>query len=190
MSDAKNRERAVLARVDQGFTWCGGSPPSRALMATMPGSMATMRFRFLTAFIRVGPADLSVRMWSERPKLRCAALRGIFKGSSRRRRVASGKPTPFVKTSAPVPPLPAALVSSEVSPERLGLNGHSKARRPVTRGGSGEGVSSGVPCASPDRRGIKAESWSGRRDLNPRRRAPKARALPDCATPRAWPVDS
>lgn len=25
---------------------------------------------------------------------------------------------------------------------------------------------------------------SGRRDLNPRRRAPKARALPDCATPR------
>ncbi len=28
------------------------------------------------------------------------------------------------------------------------------------------------------------EAWSGRRDLNPRRRAPKARALPDCATPR------
>jgi hypothetical protein len=28
------------------------------------------------------------------------------------------------------------------------------------------------------------DDLSGRRDLNPRRRAPKARALPDCATPR------
>lgn len=26
--------------------------------------------------------------------------------------------------------------------------------------------------------------WSGRRDSNPRQRAPKARALPGCATPR------
>ena len=40
------------------------------------------------------------------------------------------------------------------------------------------------------------EKWSGRRDLNPRLSAPKADALPDCATPRraldwshcAWPA--
>lgn len=31
----------------------------------------------------------------------------------------------------------------------------------------------------------EAVSWSGRWDLNPRQRAPKARALPDCATPRS-----
>jgi hypothetical protein len=35
---------------------------------------------------------------------------------------------------------------------------------------------------------LLAETWSGRRDLNPRRRAPKARALPDCATPRGTPI--
>ena len=35
-----------------------------------------------------------------------------------------------------------------------------------------------------------AIEWSGRRDLNPRRRAPKARALPDCATPRGDPRTS
>jgi hypothetical protein len=32
--------------------------------------------------------------------------------------------------------------------------------------------------------------WSGRRDSNPRRRAPKARALPGCATPRWSPGGS
>src|SRR5579885_1117956 len=30
------------------------------------------------------------------------------------------------------------------------------------------------------------EGWSGRRDLNPRPSAPKADALPDCATPRLF----
>ena len=30
----------------------------------------------------------------------------------------------------------------------------------------------------------KVARWSGRRDLNPRPSAPKADALPDCATPR------
>jgi integrase len=34
------------------------------------------------------------------------------------------------------------------------------------------------------------KNGSGRRDLNPRRRAPKARALPDCATPRRSPRSS
>lgn len=31
---------------------------------------------------------------------------------------------------------------------------------------------------------LRALKWSGRRDLNPRHPAPKAGALPDCATPR------
>jgi hypothetical protein len=31
---------------------------------------------------------------------------------------------------------------------------------------------------------VKNEEWSGRRDSNPRPSAPKADALPDCATPR------
>ena len=33
-------------------------------------------------------------------------------------------------------------------------------------------------------RTIKADKWSGMRDLNPRHPAPKAGALPDCANPR------
>src|ERR1700739_243516 len=34
-----------------------------------------------------------------------------------------------------------------------------------------------------EREGVR---WSGRRDSNPRPSAPKADALPDCATPRRW----
>jgi len=45
------------------------------------------------------------------------------------------------------------------------------------------------PTFGPSRKKCQelAREWSGRRDLNPRRRAPKARALPDCATPRGGP---
>ncbi len=56
------------------------------------------------------------------------------------------------------PALPESLILSVFSPERVGANGHAYGTVSVFR--------------------------SGRRDLNPRQRAPKARALPDCATPR------
>jgi hypothetical protein len=56
------------------------------------------------------------------------------------------------------PELQEGLVSSE----RFGANGHAY--------------------------GIIKRKRSGRRDLNPRQRAPKARALPDCATPRTGPL--
>src|SRR5437868_11095807 len=39
------------------------------------------------------------------------------------------------------------------------------------------------------RRAITARAWSGRPDLNRRPSAPKADALPDCATPRAQALD-
>ncbi len=60
----------------------------------------------------------------------------------------------------PFPPLPPDLVKPN-PPESSG----------ESSGGSG----------NPGKTGRKG---SGRRDLNPRQRAPKARALPDCATPR------
>lgn len=59
------------------------------------------------------------------------------------------------------PELPADLILPGILPERVGANGHAY--------------------------GIIRHSQSGRRDLNPRQRAPKARALPDCATPRSGP---
>ena len=41
-----------------------------------------------------------------------------------------------------------------------------------------------VVCATKSAEGSGAKKWSGRRDLNPRHPAPKAGALPGCATPR------
>ena len=42
----------------------------------------------------------------------------------------------------------------------------------------------GGRSARPTGKGKSTLGWSGRRDLNPRQPAPKAGALPDCATPR------
>ena len=56
------------------------------------------------------------------------------------------------------PPIPDALFLPGILSEWVGANGHAY--------------------------GIIRQKQSGRRDLNPRQRAPKARALPDCATPR------
>ena len=36
----------------------------------------------------------------------------------------------------------------------------------------------------------RSNNWSGWRDSNPRHPAPKAGALPGCATPRMWKVDN
>src|SRR4051795_8378105 len=41
-----------------------------------------------------------------------------------------------------------------------------------------------LPCGSVKRIDGEEIKWSGRRDSNPRPSAPKADALPDCATPR------
>ena len=47
------------------------------------------------------------------------------------------------------------------------------------------GRASGKPTPKYQKQALKPTfRWSGRRDLNPRQPAPKAGALPDCATPR------
>lgn len=73
----------------------------------------------------------------------------------------------------------AALAAPLTSdPEVTPLAPPARRSRPEElRGQGGTLVRRAAPLA-------RRTSWSGRRDLNPRRQAPKACALPDCATPR------
>ena len=60
----------------------------------------------------------------------------------------------------------------QLAPPRAGTPGRTRTCYPRLR----------RPMLYPDE--LRTLSWSGRRDSNPRHSAPKADALPDCATPR------